>query len=219
KPQRRLSEVVALLEDKQQPESLRAAAARAAGAWRVPEASQVLAGLASGQETSAELREAALESLRRLNPQEMATICRTLVRGDQYPHAVQAMAVAALAAVDPRAAAQSAVQVMRNEPGEEAINRIFTAFLAQKSGPEALQQGLAGERLPADVAKLGLRLVRSTGQAHEQLVEALKTAGNITSGPVQLSPEEMKAMVEAVMAQGDPARGEAIFRRKDQLCF
>src|SRR5690606_31834874 len=65
KPQRRLSEVVALLEDKQQPESPRAAAARAAGAWRGPEASQVLAGLASGQETSAELREAALESLRR----------------------------------------------------------------------------------------------------------------------------------------------------------
>ena len=219
KPQRRLAEVVNLLKDEEQPEAFRAAAARAAGAWRVAESSQVLAALASGQQTSAELRQAALESLRRLNPQESASICRSIVRSNQYPHEVQAMAVASLAEVDPQAAAQSAVEVMSGEPGEEAINHIFSAFLTKKSGPEALQQALASARLPADVAKLGLRLVRSTGQSHDALVEALKTAGNITSGPVQLSPEEMKAMVDAVLAQGDPARGEVIFRRKDQLCF
>src|SRR5690606_7526807 len=151
KPLRMLTEVVALLEDEQQPEPLRAAAARAAGVWKVREASDVLAQLATGMATSPRLRQVALESLLRLDPQQAASICRSIVESDDFPAEVQALAVAAWAELTPQTAAPSAVEVLAGNPEEQAVDQIFAAFLTKRAGPEALQQALAGQRLPADV--------------------------------------------------------------------
>src|SRR5439155_2775252 len=42
---------------------------------------------------------------------------------------------------------------------------------------------------------------------------------NLSAGPRALTSAEMAAMVAEVQKQGDPARGEAVFRRKDQACL
>ena len=96
---------------------------------------------------------------------------------------------------------------------------MFNAFLQRKDGPDALARALTGHELPADVAKLGVRAVRGTGHDVPVLVEALTRAGHLTTGPRNLGPAEMQALVAEIARRGDPARGEAIFRRKDMLCF
>src|SRR5262249_42743375 len=48
---------------------------------------------------------------------------------------------------------------------------------------------------------------------------ALTKAGSLTAGVRKLTPQEMRQMVEDVAKHGDPARGEAVFRRKDQVCL
>ena len=45
----------------------------------------------------------------------------------------------------------------------------------------ALTTALVGKKLPADVAKVGLKAIRASGQPHTQLVEALTKAGNLTA--------------------------------------
>ena len=47
----------------------------------------------------------------------------------------------------------------------------------------------------------------------------LAAAAKITTGPRQLTPEEMAKVVASVKEQGDPARGEAIFRRAELNCL
>jgi putative heme-binding domain-containing protein len=73
--------------------------------------------------------------------------------------------------------------------------------------------------LAADVAKVGVRSVRTSAREAPALVEALTKAGNLGTGPRQLSAAEMKQLVEAVGKNGDPVRGEKVFRRADMLCL
>jgi putative heme-binding domain-containing protein len=62
--------------------------------------------------------------------------------------------------------------------------------------------------------------VRLSGKDAPDLLEALRKAGGLTApGPRTLSAKEMQQMIADVKKLGDPARGEAIFRRKDQLCL
>ncbi len=226
KPAGDLSAVLRILDDAEQPESLRAAVASACGAWKLPGAPAVLASLATGTDTSLPLRQAALESLQQLDAAQAESICQQLIEpsGNLAPApddpAVQSLALTALAELKPQLAATHAARLLASgQFQEQQANQVFQAFLTNKKGPAALEAALAGIELPADMAKLGLRLARSTGRAHDGLIAALTTAGHITAGPVELSPEEMKALVQEVLATGDAARGEVVFRRKDQLCF
>ncbi len=83
----------------------------------------------------------------------------------------------------------------------------------------ALSNALKDRQLSADVAKVGVRTVRGTSKDAAGLVEALTKAGGLKGGPLVLSTAEMKQMIADVTRHGDPARGEAVFRRKDQQCL
>jgi putative heme-binding domain-containing protein len=50
------------------------------------------------------------------------------------------------------------------------------------------------------------------------LEDALRAAGGVKQMNQTLTPEQMTAMVEKVKAQGDPARGESVYRRQMLLC-
>ncbi len=66
---------------------------------------------------------------------------------------------------------------------------------------------------------MGVRAVRISGREAPELVQALTKAGGLKFGARTVSEAEMKQMVADVLKHGDAARGEAIFRRKDQLCL
>src|SRR5262249_50759715 len=127
-------------------------------------------------------------------------------------------AVIALVSLDVNRAARQAAKVLADATGTEQTAEIYLAFVQRKNGAAALASALNDRRLPADVAKVGIRTVRSLHKDAAALVDALTKAGCITTGPRVLSPEEMKQTIADVAAHGDPARGEATYRRKDQLC-
>src|SRR5262249_44797429 len=62
------------------------------------------------------------------------------------------------------------------------------------------------------------RTVRGTSKDADQLVHRLTRAGDLTTTSHTLSPEEMKRMIADISKYGNPAQGESIYRRKDQLC-
>src|SRR5206468_3952435 len=96
---------------------------------------------------------------------------------------------------------------------------VLGAFLRREGGVAALAAELKGRKIPADTAKLSLRYVQGVGVDIGQLGEVIRTsAGAGAGGAVQLSPADMKQTIDEVMAKGDAARGESVYRSKAAGC-
>jgi putative heme-binding domain-containing protein len=216
RPEGNLGRVGQLLDSEN--EGNRAAGARLAGLWRVEALRPRLLEYAQMAATSEPLRQAAIEGLALLGGPASRTAIEKLTTPD-HPLSVRRQAVIALASLDLDTAARAAVEMLASGPEGSDPSAVYAAFVGRKNGDAALARALAGRRLPADVAKLGVRAVRGTGRDAPPLVDALTKAGALTSGLRALAPKEMQEMVAEVAQRGDPARGERIFRRKDQACL
>jgi putative heme-binding domain-containing protein len=199
-------------------EPVRTGALRLAGLWQVQALRPKLLDLAKDARTAEAVRRAAVEGLAGLGgPASKEAL--TQLSGPETPPGVRLQAVTGLAALDLDTAAGKAVELLAAVPAGTDPTPVYAAFVQRKNGGAALAKALANKKLPADVAKLGVRAVRATGRDYPALVEALTKAGGLTAGLRVLGPEEMKQMVADVARLGDPARGEAVFRRKDQACL
>jgi putative heme-binding domain-containing protein len=207
--------VASLLKSPSEP--VRAAAARAAGLWKSEAARPQLVEYARAATTSDALRQAAIDGLAALGGKASRDTFEQMTASG--PLAERRMALVALVGMDPEAASRRAFDVLSAAPGGEGAAEVFDAFLQQKKGPGLLAPALAGRKLPADVARVGVRTVRTSGREAPDLLEALTRGGGLTFGARTLSGGEMRQMVADATRVGDPARGEAVFRRKDQTCL
>jgi putative heme-binding domain-containing protein len=216
RPSGDLTRLLPLLEEDN--EGLQTVAARLLGLWGLEAARPQLLDLVRADKTSDAVRQAAIEGLAALGGKSSIEALKKLVDEDGST-ARRRLGLIALVRLDAKAAAGRAVSFLSHlQNGIEAAG-VFEAFLQQKGGAAKLAAALRDQKLPADLARLGLRAVRSTGRPDEGLVEALTKAGNLTFGARVLSPKELQAMVADVARLGDPARGEAVFRRRDQQCL
>jgi putative heme-binding domain-containing protein len=214
RPDGDLARLAPLLEAKSEP--TRACALRLAGLWRVQTLHAMLLGTAAGDVPEA-VRQAAFDGFVALEGkgaqqtlEEMAT--------KERPFVLRRMAVIALASLDAERAAGRAVDLLTALPADADPTDLYAAFVQQKNGAAALVKVLAGQKLPADVAKVGVRTVRASGRDAPALIDALNKAGSLTVTKHVLAPQELQEMIAEVQKQGDPARGETVYRRKDQAC-
>jgi len=211
-----LSAVGRLLKSKQI--AMRIVSAEAVGAWRLKTFRGDLVRIARDSSTDAAVRRAALESLAALGgPANRKLLQELSAHGSSV--SVRLMAVGALAQIDLKGAAQRAVSLLAQSPVGTDLTPMFQTFLSRKRGPQVLAAALKNRKLPADTAKIGLRVVRSSGLKLPKLVAALTAAGRIQEGIRKLSPAQMRKLVADVLTQGDPARGEAVYRRSDLNCL
>ncbi len=198
--------------------STQAAASRAVGLWKLAPLRPRLEAIAGDPKTPADGRGAALEGLAGLGAADaLATLASA-----PHPLATRLEAAAALVALDARLAADRAVAALSRaqDPADDAgVSAAFSAFVVAKGGPSALASALGGKSLPGDVARLGARVASISGRPDAALVEALNRAGGVSSGLREWPPSDRRAILAAVARQGDPARGEAIFRRAGQQCL
>ncbi len=181
------------------------------------DATKQLGEFANGPNASDALRQAAIDGLAALNTRESDDLLDRLSRDESAPG--RRMALVALAGVNLEKAAKNAPGVLRALPNADGAADVFNAFLERKNGARLLADALGDQPLNPDVAKVGVRAVRISGREAPELVQALSKAGGLKFGARTVSAAEMKQMVADVLKHGDPARGEAIFRRKDQLCL
>jgi putative heme-binding domain-containing protein len=129
-------------------------------------------------------------------------------------------AAAALAQLDAKQAAPLAAAALASDSQYEIdLAPLFAAFLKKKDGIEALGAVLKDVKLSPDSAKLALRAVYAQGHSEPALVNPLKAAANIDAAAKPLTSAEMQQLIADVQSKGDPARGEAIFRRADTACL
>ena len=129
------------------------------------------------------------------------------------------LAITALAPLDTPAAAAKAAEFLSTAKPEEELMELFASFVNRKGGASVLAKALADKKLPADVAKIGLKAVRASGQPADDLVAALTKAGDLGAAKKPPTEAEVKALATDAIKLGDAARGEAIYRRKELQCL
>ena len=204
---------------------VRRAAINALGAWKAEALVSAMLGSIT-RKPDASLNAFYYESLSEIGGTHSRDLLARAAKGS--PPAVAAKAVVALAALDPGAAAPRAIELLRGfaktsaQDDRDSATAMLSGFLRRKGGSEALRDavaGLAEGDLPADAAKLATRAARASGRDETALIDALSKAAKIAPGPVALGADQMIAMVGEVASSGDPARGEAVFRRKEMQCL
>lgn len=195
----------------------RPAAIRLAGLWKLEEKRSDLAKLAKDASIAEPIRLAAVAALGDLGGDASKKTLGEL--GDAKDNlSVRRAAFLALAGLDLTAAAERAPALLADEK-PDAVQDLFDAFLTRKGGAAALAKSVAGKSLPADVARVGVRVLRVSGRSDDGLVDALTKAGGLTFGARKLEKAELDALVADVLDKGDAARGEKVYRRGDMLCL
>ena len=196
---------------------MRAAALRLAGRWKVPKLADPLAAIARDPMATPQDQAAALDALAAFGDAGRKTI--EALAGPGHPAALRSRAVGALAGIDLNAAATAAAMVLAQSQPTDDPAPLIGAFLDRQGGPEALAQSLAAVTLPPEVAGAALRSMYSVGRSDAALSAALGKAAGLAMEDKPVTPEEIKAYAAAALTDGDAARGELVFRRKDLSCL
>ncbi len=215
RPSGDLQAIVALLSSEEP--AFQAAAARAVGAWKLENSRDALNHMALDRSLGMTLRRAAIDGLAWLGGSGSRDTLLQLCHDDQ-DLAIRKLALVQLTLLDLEAAAQQAI-VWLADAGTENPADVVTAFLQRKGGPEALVAALSEKTLPTDVVKLALRAVRSTARDHHALEEALARTGGLGTPAAPPTAEQVSQLVNIVLEQGDPSRGQQVFRREDLACM
>jgi putative heme-binding domain-containing protein len=219
RPEGDLSQLGTLIQswEAKRDEHIELGALRLAGLWKLGALEGALSTLAQASGTSEPVRAAALDALAAIGSQSARARIEALAAAE-HPAKVRLLAVAALAGLDLDAAADRAVAVLRAANPAQDFTPLLAAFLNRQGGAEKLASVLAKNTLPADSAKLALRAVYALGRADAGLVAELSRAAGLNAEIRPLEKADLDRLMADVATQGNPERGEAVFRRAELNC-
>jgi len=194
---------------------LDAAVCRLAGLWKIESLRAPLTRLAESGESSAATAIAALGSLGGADSQ--STLTRLARESVTFP--TRMAAASSLLALDAGVGTPLAVEVLASAKSTDDPLPLWTALWQNKQAPDAVPAALAKIKLPADVAKLGIRSARIAGRDLTGPIAAITSAGGLSAPPTEIARDELDRLVKLVQETGDAQRGEAVFRRADTLCL
>lgn len=212
-----LSALNSLLEASQSKE-IRTQAIELAGLWNVKAAAPALAALATEDAAARELRTAAIDSLVKLDRKTARTAIDTMT-GAKQPPAIRFAGVRALASLDIDAAAEQAALVLSQTPTGTNPAALLTPFFSRQGATDLLATAVQKTPPSADMAKLALRHMYASGRNDQSLGAALSKAAGFSATETKLTKQQIADLAERVQKEGDPARGEQIFRRADLSCM
>ncbi len=192
-----------------------ASAAKLAGLWKFAPARNKLV---TAFTQSPAKRQAAAEGLRLFGDEE--TIKFFLKLSKESPdEATRVIAVKELAKIAPDRAAASAVTLLQQDKAGKDEHRLFTSFLQSARASTSLAKALEGKTLPTKIATLGLQRAGTSGRPPKDLMAALQLSGKLKPMSQQPSSADMAKLIERVRTEGDPHRGETVYRRADLQCI
>ena len=192
-----------------------ASAAKLAGLWKFAPARNKLVPAFT---QSPAKRQAAAEGLRLFGDEE--TIKFFLKLSKESPdEATRVIAVKELAKIAPDRAAASAVTLLQQDKAGKDEHRLFTSFLQSARASTSLAKALEGKTLPTKIATLGLQRAGTSGRPPKDLMAALQLSGKLKPMSQQPSSADMAKLIERVRTEGDPHRGETVYRRADLQCI
>ncbi len=219
KPGRDLGRLGALFEADE--DSLQIYAARLAGLWKETALRGRLQELVEDEATHEAIRQAALEGIAAMDDAESQAYLTTLA-GPDNPLPVRMQAVALLPAIDLDGALPAMIDVLNDAPPQTDPWPLFDAFIQQQGGLTALADALRVETIAASFAQAGYDHISQWGTRFADLREAFVAAGATPTSPrmsLDLSSGALQRLEHDIKAQGNPARGEIIYRRPALQCM
>jgi putative heme-binding domain-containing protein len=128
-------------------------------------------------------------------------------------------AMTALSRLDLAAASAGAATLLGSGEGARLAEEVVSAFLVRQGASDVLAAALEAKPLPPDVAKLGLRALSSAGRQDPALRTVLSQAARISSQAPEYTVELVRSLGQEAQRDGDPARGERVFRGTVTNCF
>ncbi|WP_417748052.1 PVC-type heme-binding CxxCH protein [Rosistilla oblonga] len=191
---------------------------KAIGLWKAAELQPIVLAAIQRAQASDSLPAVALATLGQLASEASLNKLTAIANDGQADPAWRIAAIEALVGPRPNLAAREAWELMASRDqapwGEQAIR----GTLRRKGGPGRLLQTLAGVKLPSDAARAAIHEVRAAGN-HPTLEDAIREAGKLDDASWKMSAELTQQLTAAVHESGDPAKGEAIFRRSELQCI
>lgn len=198
--------------------ALRDAAIALCGPWKVSAAVESLSKLAADPHVPDDTRAAALAAIVHIDAAAAENVAAALT-DDGQPFAIRALGIASLTRSDLPRAATLAAAALSHATGGDDPSRMVDAFLEKQGGTDALAAALQKSSLAEDVAKLVLRRMYAVGRSDAVLSAVLEHAAKIAGDVATPAGAELAALIAEINTSGDPARGEAVFRRADLSCL
>ncbi|MBN9118457.1 MAG: c-type cytochrome [Planctomycetes bacterium] len=197
----------------------RRSAMRIAGLWKVQDQGRLLLGVVEDAKSTTEDRRAALDGLVAMGGPSMELALAGA--DDKKNPAARRDCIIAYTGVKLDYAALKAAEFLPDAKPDDELLDLFAAFTTRKGGATQLAKALAlkNNKLPPDVAKIGLKAVRASGQPADDLAAALTKAGDLGAVKKPPTADEVKALAADALATGNAARGELIYRRKELQCL
>lgn len=198
-------------------EIVQISALRLAGEWKDPASLPQLATLAGATTTSAVARSAAFSALRSIGgPGAIDALASLSSNPDPV---IRRQAAASLTSLDLGKAIPSVVALVRTPiPEAEALD-FWRAILPVKGAGKAVAEALPESGLDPVVARAGMRVAREGGRSDLDLVVALARGAGLATDSNAAGAELIRELAAKAAAQGDPQRGEWIYRRNDLACL
>ncbi|MBX3745614.1 MAG: c-type cytochrome [Verrucomicrobiae bacterium] len=199
--------------------AVRMEAVRLAGQWKaIGDALPVLLNEVAGRAGApAEERAAAFDALRAIGGEAVVRALRDWSVSSADP-SVRRLAATTLVAVDGVGGMPAVLAVAGTIGDEGEAVEFWRAVLATRGAGMALREALEGQRLPAVVARAGLRVAREGGRDDLELVAELARAGGLATDTEAMTGELLKEWAARAEAEGDPHRGEWVYRRPELAC-
>lgn len=199
-------------------EDVRIETLKLAGEWKEPGAGLSKLGELAGQTNSSPaLRQAAFAALRQIGGEGATNTLIALTAEDKSP-SVRREAVMALAALNLGQALPRAIEIAKTTTDEPDALDLWRGLLAVKGAGVAMRSELPEQGLPEVAAKAGMRVAREGGRDDIDLVVAFAKAGGLSADTTALTGEVIKELATKAAAKGNPARGEAVYRRSELNC-
>ena len=195
----------------------RMAAIRVAGAWKnIQEAFGVLATYPVDAFKPENERIAAIDSLREIGGAgAVSALVQTSSEADNKN--VRLRSAMALASLDTEKAWVAAQPLFAMELSDNEITGVWRSLLQVRDAGDKLEPLARVATLPERVAELGVRVAGEGGRQLPGLVIALNRAGGL-EGKIQLTSEDFAFLARRAGEQGDPHRGELVYRRNNLAC-
>jgi putative heme-binding domain-containing protein len=199
------------------PDPIRSEAIRLAGTWKTGGLPK-LVSIVENKRTPPSTRQIVFETLRQIGGKPAVEALTSLAASDKDME-IRRQAVAALAAVDLGLAVPQVIEIAKSTTDETQALELWRAVLPVKGASQALRDALPEKSLPEAAAKAGMRSAREGGRDDVDLVVVFAKAGGLAADTQALTGEMIKDLAAKSMAQGDPVRGEWVYRRSELACI
>ena len=202
--------------------AVRAASVRLVGYWKPDGALRWLETALTTGDTPAEpaLVQNAIESVRDLGGAPAIALLKKLA-ADQAPAPRRQQAAAALAALDLGGSLPEIAAAISAAPSEDAALAAWREVFKIKGAVETVTVRLStdawGKALAKPALAAGLRAAREAGKKGQKLVAEFTALAGLAD-TVGKAPADFAAIVAQVKKNGNPARGELVYRRATSGC-